>query len=129
MVKPEGSLTPAQHEIMEVLWDAEDAGATVTGIWEVIGQRRSVTRTTVLNLVDRLEKRGWLTRRKIEGQYHYFAAIGREATAQRMATEFLDDFFGGSAGDLVLSLLGSKRLKPQDVDRIRRLLKTDTSDE
>ena len=129
MVKPEGNLTPVQHEIVEVLWNAGDAGATVSQIWEIIGQRREVTRTTVLNLVDRLEKRGWLTRRKIEGQFHYFAAIDREATAQRVATESLDDFFGGSASDLVLSLLGAKRLKPHDVERIRRLLNADLSDE
>jgi BlaI family transcriptional regulator, penicillinase repressor len=125
MAKPEGNLTPMQHEIVEVLWDVGEAGATVTGIWEVIGRRRDVTRTTVLNLVERLKRRGWLTRRKVEGQFRFFAAIDRESTARKVAAEFVDDFFGGSAGDLVMSLLGSKRLKPQDVERIRRLLKTD----
>lgn len=129
MVKPEGSLTPVQHEIVEVLWNAGDAGATVTQIWEVIGQRREVARTTVLNLVDRLEKRGWLKRRKREGQFHYFAAIDRQATSQRVATEFVEDFFGGSASDLVMSLLGAKRLKPQEVERIRRLLESDPAED
>ena len=64
MGRPEGRLTPAQHEIMEIVWRTGEAGATVTEIWTAIAGSREVARTTVLNLVDRLEKRGWLKRRK-----------------------------------------------------------------
>lgn len=121
MKTPEGSLTPTQHEILEVVWDAGDSGATVTGIWEAIAENRDVARTTVLNLVDRLEKRNWLRRRKREGAYRYFATIDRETTAQRMASETVDGFFGGSAAELVMSLLGSKRLSADDIKRLRQL--------
>ena len=122
MGKPEGRLTPAQHEIMDLVWQAGQAGATVTEIWTVIAESRNVTRTTVLNLVDRLEKRGWLKRRKRKGSFHYFAAVPREAAARELAREFVDDFFGGSAGDLVMSLLGSKRLRKEDVLELRQKL-------
>jgi hypothetical protein len=39
-----------------------------------------------------------------------------------MAEGFVDDFFGGSASRLVVSLLGGKRLKPKEVQRLRKLL-------
>jgi DNA-binding Lrp family transcriptional regulator len=44
---------------------------------------RGVTRTTVLNLVDRLEKRGWLKRESIGGVYRYRPTLDR-ASASRM---------------------------------------------
>ena len=81
MSKPEGSLTSAQHEIMEVVWESAEQGATVAEIWQAIAARRRVGRTTILNLVDRLEKRGWLVRRDRQKPCHYLAALGREETA------------------------------------------------
>jgi predicted transcriptional regulator len=131
MPTPEGSLTSAQYEIMDVVWKSAAQGATIAEIWQAIGPRRQVGRTTILNLVDRLEKRGWLVRRDRRKPCHYLAALGREETAAFLAREFVDDFFAGSAGNLVMSLLGSQRLKPEEVDQLQRLLRsaTDQHDE
>jgi len=122
MANPEGSLTSTQHEIMEAVWKSADQGATVAEIWQAIAAGRRVGRTTILNLVDRLEKRGWLVRRDRKKPCHYLAALGREETAAILARDFVEDFFGGSAGNLVMSLLGSRRLKPQEIEHLRRLL-------
>jgi len=122
MVHPKGNLTPAQYEILQVIWGGDDEGSTVTEIWRKISKFRSVGRTTVLNLVDRLEKRAWLTRRQTEGVYRYRAALDREKTTRALASEFVDDFFGGKASDLVMSLLGSKSIKEDDVERLRQLI-------
>src|SRR5580700_1804664 len=100
-------LTAVQHEILAAVWD-QPQGATVSEIWQRIAVGRSVTRTTVLNLVDRLEKRGWLAREKQADGFRYRATIDREATSRLVASEFVDEFFGGSASQLVTSLLGSK---------------------
>ena len=59
---PEGALTAAQFEIMEFVWKHGRRGATVAEVWQEISKTRDVARTTVLNLVDRLERRGWLRR-------------------------------------------------------------------
>ena len=127
MASPEGTLTPAQHEILEVIWNAPDIGATVTEIWQAICKKRQLTRTTVLNQVDRLEKRGWLKRRKHPDGFRYVASQTRERVAGGLTDEFVDSFFGGSASDLVMSLFGSKKLKPADVARLRALLEARSS--
>jgi BlaI family transcriptional regulator, penicillinase repressor len=124
MPSPEGSLTSVQHEIMEVVWENAAQGATVAEIWQAIAPRRRVGRTTILNLVDRLEKRGWLVRRDRQKPCHYLAALGREETAALLARGFVDDFFAGSAGNLVMSLLGSERLKPAEIEGLRRMLES-----
>lgn len=122
MPKPQGSLTSTQYEILDVVWSHGITGATVAEIWQAFAVRRPVGRTTILNHVDRLEKRGWLIRREEESPLHYVAALGREKTAALLTGDFVDGFFGGSARDLMVSLLGSKRLKPTEIDQLRRLL-------
>lgn len=129
MPEPEGSLTPIQYEIMDAVWRQETSGATVGEIWQTIADQRDVARTTVLNLVDRLEKRGWLKRRKRRGVYRYTATVAREEATALIASEFVDNFFGGSATNLVLSLLGSERLDAADVERLRRLIQSAEEDE
>ncbi|MBX3413168.1 MAG: BlaI/MecI/CopY family transcriptional regulator [Pirellulales bacterium] len=121
--QPDNALTAVQFEIMQIVWDAP-GGATVAEIWEAISRSREVTRTTVLNLVGRLDKRGWLSRRKREGVYRYFAAVDRQTATGRVAEKFVDEFFGGSATELVMSLLGSKRITAAQVEELRKLLKS-----
>ena len=127
MAKPEGTLTAAQHEILDVIWNQPGNGATVTEIWHAIGPQRDVTRTTVLNQVDRLEKRGWLRRKQHEDGFRYVATLSRDQAARGLAEEFIDSFFGGSASELVMSLLGSKKLKPSEIARLRDLLGSQSS--
>ena len=81
MTLPEGNLTPAQFEIMEIVWNHGRKGATVAEIWQATSQTRDVARTTVLNLVDRLERRGWLKRRRGKGVNHFVATASSSTVA------------------------------------------------
>jgi len=107
---------------MEVIWAADEFGATVTEVWEAICGQRDITRTTMLNQVERLTKRGWLKRQKREGAFRYVGVLDRAKTAKTLAEEFVADFFRGSASELVMSLLGSRQLKRADIVRLRELL-------
>lgn len=122
MPKPDGGLTEAQLEILDAIWAGPPTGSTVTEIWEAITSQRKVTRTTVLNQVDRLEKRGWLKRKKHGDGFRYIAVFSRDIATRGLAEQFLDSFFGGSASELVMSLLGSKKLSASEVQRLRDLL-------
>jgi predicted transcriptional regulator len=118
---PDDNLTPVQFEIMQVAWDSGE-GATVAEIWEAVAANRDVGRTTILNLVDRLEKRGWLSRRKTGGVFRYKPTVDRGTATGHVAAEFVDAFFSGSASELVMSLLGSKRISRNEVEQLRALL-------
>jgi BlaI family penicillinase repressor len=122
VVTPEGDLTPAQHELLTVAWDGPPAGMTVAEIWQTVADRRGVTRTTVLNLVDRLEKRGWLTRALVDGVYRYRPTLDRAAAEARLAAGFMAGYFGGSPTQLVQSLLGSDDVSSADIDRLAKLV-------
>lgn len=121
MPRPEGKLTPVQFEIMQLIWNSTH-GMTIGEIWEAIRSGREVSRTTVLNLVDRLEKRSWLRRRKDQGVYRYAAAVERRSVEMQVAADFVEEFFDGSAANLVMSLLGSERISNSDLQRLKRLI-------
>lgn len=129
MKSPEGTLTPMQHEIMDIVWSRGKAGIAASEIWRQISERRAVGRTTILNQVDRLEKRGWLLRHKTTSSYHYVASKDREEIEGQLAKNFVDHFFRGSTSRLVASLLGSQRVSEEDVEQIRKLLSAAPSDE
>jgi penicillinase repressor len=52
------------------------------------------------------------------------AALCREETAAALAGGFVEDFFDGSASNLVMSLLDSKRLKPNEIEQLRSVLES-----
>ena len=121
MSPPVAGLTAVQFEIMQVIWNAPE-GATVAEIWDAVSAGRDVARTTVLNLVSRLDERGWLKRRKSGGVYRYVATIDRDTASANAAAKFVDEFFGGSASELVMSLLGSRRISQSELDDLKKLV-------
>lgn len=124
MAEPKGSLTAAQYEIMAAVWQAGDAGISVADIWQAIAGTRTIGRTTVLNQVDRLEKRGWLRRLPGDGPTRFRATLTKEEASQQLVEGFVSDYFEGSTVDLVSALLGSDAvsLTRKDVERLRKLL-------
>jgi BlaI family transcriptional regulator, penicillinase repressor len=124
MPVPKGSLTAAQYEIMAAVWNAGDAGVTVAEIWQAIAESRTIGRTTVLNQVDRLEKRGWLRRLPGDGSTRFHAALSKQDASRQLVAGFVSDYFDGSSADLVSALLGSeaRALTRKEVDRLRKLL-------
>lgn len=121
MTIPEGKLTPVQFEIMQLIWNSTQ-GLTIGEIWDVIRAGRDVSRTTVLNLVDRLEKRAWLSRSKDQGVFRYAAAVQRQSVEAQLAADFVQEFFDGSATNLVMSLLGSQKISKSDIQRLKHLM-------
>ena len=124
MPDPKGSLTAAQYEIMAAVWKAEGDGVTVAEIWQAIGESRSIGRTTVLNQVDRLEKRDWLRRLPGDGPTRFRATLSKEDASRQLVAGFVSDYFEGSTADMVSALLGNDAgaLSRQEINRLRKLL-------
>ena len=91
MPNPKGSLTAAQYEIMVAIWGAGAEGISVADIWQVIA--RTIGRTTVLNQVDRLEKRGWLERVPGDGPTRFRATLSKEDASKLLVADFVSDYF------------------------------------
>jgi predicted transcriptional regulator len=114
------ALSKAQLEIMHVVWERGEV--TVTDVWNVLTRSREVARNTVLTVMERLEKKGWLKRRAA-GQTHYYSAtLPRAATLGQVVHRLVDAAFAGSAEALVLALLEGRGISAEEARRIRQLI-------
>jgi predicted transcriptional regulator len=126
MSSPQGTLTPAQFEIMQAIWDAGDvpagSGLTVAELWDRLQKQRSLGRTTVLNQVNRLASRGWLHKHDRADGVRFSAAVPRDHALASLARAFTEDYFAGSAGSLFQSLLGSADVSPDELAALRQIV-------
>jgi len=114
------SLTPAQREIMEIVWASGEA--SVADVRKAIGANRNVARNTVQTMMGRLEERGWLTHRQDGRTFMYRAATPREESVGRKVREVVETLCGGSPETLVAALLNYRGLRPGELERIRKML-------
>ncbi len=113
-------LSEAQLEIMHVVWDRHEA--TVADVWQALSAQRAVARNTVQTMMTRLEEKGWL-RHRADGQtFYYRAACPRQATLGHVVGCLVDTAFAGSAEGLVLALLQSRGISPEEAERISALI-------
>jgi predicted transcriptional regulator len=113
-------LTPAQQEIMEVIWDRGEVSASE--VRRVLAQSRSVARNTVRTLLERMEEKGWIQHREEGRTFLYAATQPRRATIGQKVREVVETVCGGSAEALVSALLDYRGLNADELDRIRQML-------
>ncbi len=109
-----------QSEVMELVWEREEA--TVAQLVESIGKRRSVTYTTVLSAVQKLEKKGWLKHRTEGRAYVYRASLKRTEVGRSKLRELLKTAFSGDPRLLLSSLIDDTRLSDADLSELRALI-------
>lgn len=113
-------LSESQLAIMHEVWLRGEA--TVSQVWEALSPRHAVARNTVLTVMDRLAKKGWLKRRA-QGQTHYYvAAVSREAALGDVVQRLVETAFAGAADSLVLALLEGRGVSEDEARRIRTMI-------
>ena len=123
MAEPRGELpelTPAQGEIMEIIWDRGEVSASE--VRRILSLTRKVARNTVRTLLERMEEKGWITHREEGRTFLYAAAQPRAATIGQKVREVIETVCGGSAEALVTALLDYRGLDAGELARIRRML-------
>ena len=113
-------LSESQLEIMQLVWDGGEV--TVTDVWKALAKRRPVARNTVLTLMERLVRKGWLKRKSEGPTYVYAAAAARADTLGQVVHRLVDAAFAGSADGLVSALVEGRGLSVEEVQRIRKLI-------
>jgi BlaI family transcriptional regulator, penicillinase repressor len=114
------ALTPAQLEIMNLIWDHGEL--TVAQVWKMLAGRRTVARNTVQTMLTRLADKGWLVVRA-EGKTFYFrGSQHRQSAVRKMIKQFVDNVFDGSASRLVMTLLDDRRISPDEIRQIHKLI-------
>lgn len=113
-------LSPAQREIMEIIWEQPQMAASE--VMHVLSKKRKVARNTVRTLLERMENKGWLTHKTAGRTFLYSASRPRRDTVGQKIREIVETVCDGSPETLVSALLDYRGLKPDELKRIRKLL-------
>src|SRR5882724_3995032 len=90
---------PLVHESQESLWTLGQGN--VKDVREILTQNRKLAYTTVMTVLDRLEKRGKVERRKQGRFFVYTPAVSRDALRRLAVQALVEDFFDGSERSLL----------------------------
>ena len=83
MVLP--ALGELELAVLEHLWDAGESD--VVGAHRAVGKRRGISANTVGSALERLHRKGLLSRTKVSHAFRYRPAIDREAFRARIVVE------------------------------------------
>lgn len=103
---------------MKVVWSRGDA--TVRDVYEALLEERKIAYTTVMTMMNVLEKKGHL-RKKAEGRsFLYRPTRPQQKVVGSMVREFVERVFGGSAGPLLAHLVEEEHLTPEELDSLAK---------
>jgi predicted transcriptional regulator len=126
MARPKNEqLTPLELEIMHVLWEA--GAANVQTVQQRLASGHAYT--TVQTMLNVLLRKGKVKRALRDKAYFYSPAVSRREVVGKAVGDLLEKMFGGSAEGLVMSLLETKRLTPEKLARLNRLVEKEGRDE
>jgi BlaI family transcriptional regulator, penicillinase repressor len=110
-----------EFAVLTLLW--EHGPLTVREIREHLTEDEEVPYTSVLSLLQIMEKNGHI-RHKAEGKvYRYSAAVERRATTSHLIRDFINRFFQGSPEAFVMGLSDTAELKPAVWEKLQRELR------
>lgn len=112
--------TPAELEILQVLWQLGEA--KVQAVNDKLCELKPVGYTTTLKTMQIMEQKGLLGRTKDGKSHIYFPKIAQADTQGSMLDRLLQTAFGGSKSQLVMQLLGNKKISKKELNEIKAFL-------
>lgn len=109
-----------QQAVMDVIWSREEA--TVQEVRDAIGGRRQPAYTTVLSVLQKLEKSGWVKHRAEGRAYVYSARRSRQQEGSSALWKFVDGVFRGDPALLFEHLIEGDRLDDGDLAELRKMI-------
>src|SRR5258708_10049621 len=93
---------PLELECLKALWGIGEG--TVRDVREILVGNRNLAYTTVMTVLDRLEKRRGVSRRKHGRSFIYVPKVSQDAMRRYSVRRLVNSFFGGSREALELHL-------------------------
>jgi len=117
--KPEP--TKSELEILQVLW--KHGPSTVRFVNDTLNEeKREVHYTSTLKLMQIMTEKELLVRDESSMKHIYSAAMEEQKMKGLLLDKFVDNMYNGSAGNLVLQLLGNKKASKKELQDIKDLL-------
>jgi predicted transcriptional regulator len=114
------AITERQFGVLRLLW--EHGPLTVRGLMEHLPRGDQQPYTTVLGLMQTMEKAGLVEHEKEGLTHRYRPLVSRQEATGSLLSDFVARFFHGSAEQLILGLVDAEQLSPDELGAIEARL-------
>jgi predicted transcriptional regulator len=98
-------LPPLELLCLNALWSIQEGN--VRDVRQIVAHSRPLAYTTIMTVLDRLVRKGKITRRKVGRAFVYSPQASRDTMRRAAIRELLDGFFDGSEEQLMVFLRGN----------------------
>lgn len=116
----------AELELMMVIWDSEQPVSRMD-IETKMENGRDVVPSTILSLLARLERRGFLRKEKQGNINYYYAQVEKAAYLKEEGQRVLDKMFGSSLKNFVTALYDDKGLNHEEIAELQAFIDEQTT--
>jgi predicted transcriptional regulator len=118
---PKAPLGSTEIELLRYIGDHH--AISVGEVAEHVAQTTGQARTTVLTIMERLRKKGYLTRKQVAGVYRYSLKATKHDLLRGLVGHFVDTTLGGSLSPFVSYLFESGPISDDDLNTLKRLVR------
>jgi len=111
-----------EQEIEILRYVSNQKQATVREVAEYFEKQKGLARTTILTVMERLRKKGFLTRAKIDGVFKYSEKIEAATVMKGKVAEFVEKTLGGSLAPLINHFAANKDLSAEEIEKLRLIV-------
>lgn len=115
-------LTKAEEEVMQHLWDLENA--FVKDIIALYPEPKPAY-NTISTIIRILEKKGFVNHESFGKSHRYYPTIDKETYKKQSLSKLAKGYFEGSFKSMVSFFLKEKKLSTSDLDELLKELKQD----
>jgi BlaI family penicillinase repressor len=121
MAKQPEPLGQAQLEILQYIADHQPI--RVSDVAEHFAATAGKARTTILTVMERLRAKGYLTRKKRQGTFHYSLRLRQSEVMSSVVHRFVEKSLGGSVSPFIAYLAESRGLSDSELAKLKDLVK------
>lgn len=121
MPEPKAALGATEIEVLRYL--GERPATSVGEVADYFARTTGQARTTILTIMERLRKKGYLTRKQVDGVYQYSPKIEQRDLLQKLVKSFVETTLAGSVTPFVAYLAENGPVSQEEFDQLKQLVR------
>ncbi|HBE76399.1 MAG TPA: methicillin resistance protein [Firmicutes bacterium] len=117
----QSSLGAQELELIRLISDSQTP-LSAREIVKLFGESHGLARTTVLTMLERLRKKGFLVRTEMEGIYHYASHVPKGEFLQGIVRNFVEKTLEGSLSPFMAYLTQEAKISDSDLAELKQLI-------
>jgi len=114
--------TVGDQELEVLRFIADHAPISTGEVARQFGERNNLARGTIIKVMERLHKKGYLTRRQEAGVFEYSPSVPKQELLQNLMQEFVEKTLKGSVSPVVAYLTNSRQVSDAELLELGRLV-------